>query len=508
MNMKFEGFLPEQANYVDVLYEQYLESLSQIDLFIEQYNNTPLLIKSILSSCEVLKYKPDINQIKTMLLMEFWERVYTRSNISQYLDSDKKSKWESQFLRHNYAHCNLPEFTPENIIATLKEWYESKDSMFLDRISLVFERLSGDHVTNKPYGFSEKMIFKYGASFNEYSKTINVRTNLKDLMFDLACCISMLLKRPMPERLDGVATSNLQPNTLYAAYGDYFKFKVFKSGTLHLWIHEDIAIDLNIQLAKKYPSAIASKHRQKSKDIKSYEYGYDPINKDDKKLHSWLLSGNYAIRLSDLTQASIDKFLKYTGLNWDEVKNNIRHGLRERYKEMSAQILRNGYPSVKDHQFYPTPQIIVDRLMGEIGTRIESDEITVLEPSAGYGALVQGFTNSFKIVTAIEVDPFLCSVLAAKGMNEIHNIDFLRYKAEQKFDLILMNPPYSDRRLEKHFSHALTFMADGGELYIIAPSGKEEKLKEIASNKSVTALKQFDGAFEDTKISTTLFLVS
>lgn len=502
-----EQMLPEQVTYIANLLQQYQRDLDNIDRDVAALHSISDRTHELLRVRGSKIVYTSAGQLKGLLLIEYWNRVYVRSQISQYLDSVKKKEWEQKMQVSPDNTEPFPEFTAANITSTLQEWYLQRENMFADRVDLVFQNLSKTHVTNAPEGFSKKMIFSYACE-KESNATLSLSTYKRDLLHDLACCIALILNQPVPPRLSYNSTNYLQSGVKHAFYGDAFEIQLFKNGSMHLWVHPDIALELNIWLAKKYPMAIPTEFRVKTKAIKSYDYGYDPLSGEDVAYIQSIYDGRLWLYLKDHSEAVAARFEKFTGIPQDEILQACKHKLYHRYQELCKLLLRNGYPRIKDHQFYPTPPRIVEDLKNQLGDRVHSESLKVLEPSAGTGNLAGIFSNSFRIVDCVEVSPFFCQVLDVRGMNDIIHLDFLKHRSEKRYDLILMNPPYANKRLEQHLEHALSFLAEDGEIYLIAPTGKAHSVQAMAGDRSVTMLSSYDNQFEDTAISTALYHIS
>lgn len=126
--------------------------------------------------------------------------------------------------------------------------------------------------------------------------------------------------------------------------------------------------------------------------------------------------------------------------------------------------------------FYPTPAEVVDLmlkpLLKEIGGVNFFPFKKVLEPSAGKGdildrilAIQQGKLrhNQFKAerdIFAVEIEPELQAILASKNYRVIGD-DFLAFQTHLHFDLIIMNPPFSQGA--RHVLHAWE-VSKGGEV--------------------------------------------
>lgn len=129
----------------------------------------------------------------------------------------------------------------------------------------------------------------------------------------------------------------------------------------------------------------------------------------------------------------------------------------------------------KDLQYYPTPQAVVDRVIGEISLR-PGDR--VLEPSCGCGRLLDAVRRHERL--GIEVHPGRASEARAKG-HPVLCANFLDHPAAPDFDVVLMNPPFYGRHYLKHVEHALRFLKPGGSLVSILPASAWYDHGEIAA---------------------------
>lgn len=118
-------------------------------------------------------------------------------------------------------------------------------------------------------------------------------------------------------------------------------------------------------------------------------------------------------------------------------------------------------------EFYPTPKDLLDNIFQDSKWwNVKS----VLEPSAGMGDIadymkVVADSHDYTLdIDCIEVDPEFREVLKAKGYPVIHD-DFLTFHTHKRYDLIAMNPPFSEG--DKHLLKALDLMKNGGDIICI-----------------------------------------
>ena len=126
------------------------------------------------------------------------------------------------------------------------------------------------------------------------------------------------------------------------------------------------------------------------------------------------------------------------------------------------------------HDFYPTPPELTARMVAKVDTRRVKN---VLEPSAGKGDIIKGYHEARKAeyegyaarycenatsFDCIEIDENLRYILKGQKYPVIHD-DFLTFQTYKRYDLIIMNPPFSEG--DKHLSQALHIgLQTGGQI--------------------------------------------
>jgi len=121
-------------------------------------------------------------------------------------------------------------------------------------------------------------------------------------------------------------------------------------------------------------------------------------------------------------------------------------------------------------EFYPTPKWLIKKMLDDID--IEKVKY-ILEPSAGKGDIIDEIKEKYKNcysyryskpdvdIDAIEVDDNLRLLLKGKEYKVVFN-DFLNFNTYKKYDLIVMNPPFSCG--DKHLLKAIEMQKDGGAI--------------------------------------------
>lgn len=173
-------------------------------------------------------------------------------------------------------------------------------------------------------------------------------------------------------------------------------------------------------------------------------------------------------QLDRTSYVAVNKVIEALGGKWN--KSSKAHLFPLNVGNLIADTLENGFATnTKDvlNQFY-TPAPLADYLVSQI--HLEAG-MTVLEPSAGHGALTSAIYRAqpYCKITAIEIDA------AAHGyLNDMVCTDFLDWSTKNepaRFDVVVMNPPFSEQRDARHVLAAWRHVKEGGALASICGSG-------------------------------------
>ena len=109
--------------------------------------------------------------------------------------------------------------------------------------------------------------------------------------------------------------------------------------------------------------------------------------------------------------------------------------------------------------FYPTPKSLIARMVAKIQNK---DAKAYLDPSAGKGDIIDYLKDIYKYrierIDAIEIDETLQATLKGKSVHIVDS-DFLQFAGADKYDVILMNPPFDTGHM--HLLKAINIMYCG-----------------------------------------------
>jgi tRNA A58 N-methylase Trm61 len=144
-------------------------------------------------------------------------------------------------------------------------------------------------------------------------------------------------------------------------------------------------------------------------------------------------------------------------------------------------VLKAGVKVVSAPQLFPTPSDIARRVVELADIQ---PGMTVLEPSAGTGALLDAI-GMHAGVTTVEINHTLTESLRLRyPFHDVRCADFLTLGDELgQFDRIVMNPPFDHGTDIDHIKHAFAKLAPGGRLVAICANGprQQEELGKICS---------------------------
>lgn len=130
-----------------------------------------------------------------------------------------------------------------------------------------------------------------------------------------------------------------------------------------------------------------------------------------------------------------------------------------------------------NESFYPTPASVAKKMLARLtGARLR--EANILEPSAGKGDLAEAIMEAMKAglgygnhrslnpdrIRCVEIHPELQATLRGKGFSLV-GTDFLNFHPDEKYNLIVMNPPFADG--DKHLLHAWEILEHGDVLCLL-----------------------------------------
>lgn len=145
-------------------------------------------------------------------------------------------------------------------------------------------------------------------------------------------------------------------------------------------------------------------------------------------------------------------------------------------------------PEKNPTAFFPTPAVVVEGILNEMGLSEYLTDWRILEPSGGTGAFADAIRAKAPNahLDVVEILPINASVLRGKG-HTVHEMNFLDFKSENLYNTIIMNPPFSVEGDKKayitHIKHAWELLENHGLLIAIVPTGfiraSDKKSKEF-----------------------------
>lgn len=166
--------------------------------------------------------------------------------------------------------------------------------------------------------------------------------------------------------------------------------------------------------------------------------------------------------------------------------------------------------------YFPTPNGIVEQMIAAAGIH---PGMAVLEPSAGKGDIADMIRHAGVDPDVIEINSTLRDILEAKGHRVIGH-DFLELEDGERYDAIVMNPPFENFQDAEHVKRAYALLKPGGTLVsIMSPAAffrtdrKAQAFREWMEGLDGAAVEKLpEGSFlqsdRSTGVSTRLFVVT
>jgi len=436
----------------------------------------------------------------------YWQHIMQMTDVLDCMPAKRREEW----FEHIQA-MTTPDFEEDTVRATLGELLAQRGKFLAERVDGIFQALSRTHVTNRPEGFSKRMILTGVTNdWGGYARSQTGHIN------DLRCVIAKFMGRDEPgwdasSRMVETARSHHRGEWLDVD-GGALRIRCYLNGNAHLDVHPDIAWKLNQVLALLYPAAIPSQFRTAPKRSAPREFilmerplpfavlqmlvEMRPVNRNPNRLEfSYGDKDKHVVAEAENVLAAIG------GVRWQEGAR-AWYGFDYDPSPVIRQIVVSGcVPDHKSHQFYPTPAGLAARAveLADIG-----EDHFCLEPSAGAGALADLLPKAGR-TTCIEISGIHASVLRQKG-HSVHESDFLEFARGRSacYDRIVMNPPFSQGRWQAHVEQAAALLARGGKLVAIVPASAHGKFR--PAGLSVAYHGPFENQFSGTSISVVILV--
>lgn len=192
-------------------------------------------------------------------------------------------------------------------------------------------------------------------------------------------------------------------------------------------------------------------------------------------------AGNRVVITQQLARAdyvAVDKVLQAAGGAWNrKAKAHLFPADVDAAAVIDQLCLTGAYATAADDGWFPTPDRIADVIVDAAALR---PGMTILEPSAGEGALITAALHAVSElhIVAVERDPVRQHVLAQLAdrveqsiIAAIEPCDFLSWTTALRFDRVIMNPPFIGTIHLDHVRHAFSMLKQGGRLAAILPAG-------------------------------------
>jgi hypothetical protein len=427
----------------------------------------------------------------------YWSKALSFTDVLDTMPQKRRDEWREQLRnplgtkRDKYATDwiihPLPDFTEDTVRDTIGGLLTMRSQFMAERVDGIFRGLSGEHVTNAPEAFGKRMII--AGVLSSYGYSAHNRTGLIN---DLRAVIAKFMGRDEPR----YTASDHLVQTLKGNWGQWvtvdggaLRIRLYMKGTAHLEVHPDMAWRLNQILAHLYPLAIPAAFRQRPpRKVKQVPLVMRPlpfavleilmgmkpasVRVQGSERYRDIPNAMMSFRISESKAASEEAARVLESIGGAKGNDGFWHFAYPPGPVITEICTTGCIPDQVSHQFYPTPPALAARV-------VEAAEIepgmSVLEPSAGQGGLADLMPGCL----CVEAAQLNFRVLTAKGHRALH-VDFLAWAANwgasEKFDRVVMNPPFDQSRWQAHVEAAARLVLSGGRLVAILPSGASKRL--------------------------------
>ncbi|CAI1514345.1 Uncharacterised protein [Serratia quinivorans] len=523
-----EFFAPAPSDLVDNLIGRYKTTREKIECLACVLNGPegneaiPYFLRGNQDGERYIRPVSDIFKLEgaiANLNAAYWQQALSLTDVYEYMPQKRRDEWDDQI-----REMKTPEFEEETVRPTIMSLLNSRQKFFGERVDGIFRTLSGEHVTNRPEGFSRRMIV---ARVRDSYDNINCSTS--GYIHDLRQVVAKFMGRDEPQRSSTDAMlkqAYRQTGNWLSIDGGALRIRCYLKGTAHFEVHPEMAWRLNCVLASMYPKAIPPEFRQKpKKKLKNFEMILRPlpfavINElvalrkaptgywGGWAGRDWKAGLTENINSRQFGHGDFDKFARaeaervLISIGASKMRQDVSVWFEFDYDptDVIGEIVASGcIPDQKSHQFYPTSERLALRCVeaAQIGPNH-----SCLEPSAGLGGIADYLPK--EKTTCVEISALNSIVLEEKG-HRVVNADFIQWAEHGGcFDRIVMNPPFSDGRALAHVNAAATLAKAGSRLVAILPVGM--KGKDILPGWDIEWSEEISNEFAGTSISVVILM--
>lgn len=518
-----EFFAPSTEDRLDVLLSHYEHEKKQIIAVADFMHQLPMqqALHHFVEGNKSLyqRHTPDpakmfpVESAIAHLNARFWQQALSLTDVYDFMPHTRRQEWDRQILE-----MDTPPFEEDRVRPTIATLLAQRMDFLAEKVDGIFQNLSKSHVTNQPEGFYIRMIIG-----NAWTSAESVIGRNGGFLHDLRSVCARFMGRDEPymaSTSDAFKLAGKQHGEWLHLDGNALKMRVYLKGTCHIQVHPEMAWRLNQVLAHLYPNAIPEKNRRRKAEKKTLK---------EVPLSSNLLPWNVIAMLSDgyyeAASHARNKLARLSLMTYGKDKHTVKAakdvltaigGVEGKYsgdfefdyhaEPIIEEIISSGQiPDQYTHQYYPTPEPLAKHVVELAGIR--SDDVCC-EPSAGQGHIAK-FMPADR-TTCVEVSRLQASILEAKGFATI-NSDFLKLSKgdplvpDEGFQVIIMNPPFSEGRARAHVDHACSLLSPGGRLVAVVPLSAMSRWQfNDTPHLEVSWQGAFERQFEGTEVSVTV----
>jgi len=185
-----------------------------------------------------------IKHVKKEWRKQAWRVIFDRSGMKKVLSMKRRAELDKQL----YDDGNLPEVTAENILALIQDGMAKATDYAAEAVYEVFDWLRPwreTHKTNERWKVGPKMVIMYMVERSGYggSSKFRVRHYSEKNLMALDNVFHMMDGRGPLKGYNGPLIDAIQSSPDGNGATDFFEFKCFKNGNLHIKFKRQDLVD-------------------------------------------------------------------------------------------------------------------------------------------------------------------------------------------------------------------------------------------------------------------------
>ncbi|MEE9481791.1 DUF4942 domain-containing protein [Methylobacterium ajmalii] len=202
---------------------------------------------------------------------DIWQGLVMGTPIGSLMDRQELEAFKKSLEQ------DPPPATADNVRATLERLFGEADQIFRRGLVNAFKRLDRDYASNDGFKIGDRIVLTWGCTWDRIMGYFTLHHTREEELHDIDRVMHVLDGKPAPDRGQG-----LEGKMAEHTYGrgrdkgttgesEYFRFRLFKNGNIHLWPRRQDLLDRANKIIAEHFGMVLAAGRDARESTPSYQ---------------------------------------------------------------------------------------------------------------------------------------------------------------------------------------------------------------------------------------------